>query len=450
VLTAFLRSNGDPNRHAIHWRAEGENLGGGDPAPFYQGHSPVTAMIAHNGGVLTAFANAGPQGYRIHWSSNGRDLGGGTPRYEGISPVTELVSYPGGSHFDQGIFAAFSNAHGEAGRHRIHANVWTPLERTESDWRGTGIVHTTNEQDVFTFTVEEGRYSISAIVSNEGPNLDATLRVFNSLGSLVRSASTQAGPNRNGLSESLVENLSSGKYFVVVGSQGGYGDVGQYTITVQQLLAGDSNADGIVDAVDLDNWKAGFGVTGDADGNGDGHTDGSDFLIWQRNLGASRSSTLNNTAIAESETSTLATSHIAGLPLDRHSAPNSNVFPLPTRQPEMTGNAIPKLKEFDASSRIVALSLYSLHTTEVSRYSAAAKPSILYAVAPDARMRAFDAMAASRNHTPPRRAHFVDVDLVPSPYGPAANNAVPLSSISAEVVPADAFRDDLDAAFASL
>jgi hypothetical protein len=41
-----------------------------------------------------------------------------------------------------------------------------------------------------------------------------------------------------------------------------------------------------VDSVDLAQWKGDYGANADSDTNGDGVTDGADFLIWQRNLGA--------------------------------------------------------------------------------------------------------------------------------------------------------------------
>jgi hypothetical protein len=54
-------------------------------------------------------------------------------------------------------------------------------------------------------------------------------------------------------------------------------------IVVYQL-AGDFNGDGDVDADDLADWQAGYGVDTKGDADGDGDTDGRDFLIWQRNF----------------------------------------------------------------------------------------------------------------------------------------------------------------------
>ena len=100
VLTAF--SNAGPQGHRVHWSPNGEDLGGGPIR--YDGVSPVTAMVAYGGGVLTAFSNAGPQGHRVHWSPNGEDLGGGEIRYDGTSPVVAMVAY------NSGVLTAFTNA----------------------------------------------------------------------------------------------------------------------------------------------------------------------------------------------------------------------------------------------------------------------------------------------------------------------------------------------------
>src|SRR5437764_1301289 len=83
----------EPSR--IYWSATGRNLGLGNDIRYFGG-SPITAMVLHNGGVLTAFTNAGPNGYRVHWSPNGQNLGSGPPVYDGSSPVTAMIPYKGG------------------------------------------------------------------------------------------------------------------------------------------------------------------------------------------------------------------------------------------------------------------------------------------------------------------------------------------------------------------
>lgn len=49
-------------------------------------------------------------------------------------------------------------------------------------------------------------------------------------------------------------------------------------------LAGDFDADGVVDNDDLGIWTSAYGTSADGDADADGDSDGNDFLIWQRNF----------------------------------------------------------------------------------------------------------------------------------------------------------------------
>ena len=60
----------------------------------------------------------------------------------------------------------------------------------------------------------------------------------------------------------------------------------------EPALAGDFNADGLVDASDLAAWKPNHGRTAgarhvDGDADLDGDVDGADFLAWQQSAGDS-------------------------------------------------------------------------------------------------------------------------------------------------------------------
>ena len=48
---------------------------------------------------------------------------------------------------------------------------------------------------------------------------------------------------------------------------------------------GDFTGNGIVDAMDLQQWQGDFGLNDESDADGDDDSDGADFLIWQQNLG---------------------------------------------------------------------------------------------------------------------------------------------------------------------
>jgi hypothetical protein len=56
-----------------------------------------------------------------------------------------------------------------------------------------------------------------------------------------------------------------------------------YTILPEANLPGDFDGDTDVDAADLADWQASYGVGAVGDADGDGDTDGRDFLIWQQN-----------------------------------------------------------------------------------------------------------------------------------------------------------------------
>jgi hypothetical protein len=64
----------------------------------------------------------------------------------------------------------------------------------------------------------------------------------------------------------------------------------------RQLVAGDYDLSGTVDAADYDVWRANFGTSADGsplvwgDGNGDGRVDAADFIVWRQHFGAASSS----------------------------------------------------------------------------------------------------------------------------------------------------------------
>lgn len=79
--------------------------------------------------------------------------------------------------------------------------------------------------------------------------------------------------------------------------------VGQESDFFAAPIAGDFNADGVVETDDLDRWQAGVGIAGNAthwqgDANGDQIVDGADLLIWQRNAGMT-ASTVAASAVPE-------------------------------------------------------------------------------------------------------------------------------------------------------
>ncbi len=75
----------------------------------------------------------------------------------------------------------------------------------------------------------------------------------------------------------------------------------------------DFNADGLVDAADLTQWRRDFGANYLSDADNDGDSDGADFLVWQRQLGSSLSATAAAGAVPEPAAAAMASSALLGL-----------------------------------------------------------------------------------------------------------------------------------------
>jgi hypothetical protein len=94
------------------------------------------------------------------------------------------------------------------------------------------------------------------------------------------------------------------------------GDV--YRINTTQLLRGDFDADGDVDANDYARWRTGFGSANPnpaSDGNGNGIFEAADYAVWRKNLGMSVFSgagASDGGAVPEPTTAAFAVALIAG------------------------------------------------------------------------------------------------------------------------------------------
>lgn len=89
-----------------------------------------------------------------------------------------------------------------------------------------GILNNNSDIDVFRFTTSGGTASINLDVAQYGSNLDGVLELRDANGNLI----VMANP-ANSFSASLARTLSAGTYYVLVRSSGGYGNVGQYTVS---------------------------------------------------------------------------------------------------------------------------------------------------------------------------------------------------------------------------
>lgn len=114
-----------------------------------------------------------------------------------------------------------------------------------------GVIERNDDTDVFTFsTAAAGTATIninvldlttraSAITGNSfgaanpGANLDPVLRIFDANGTLV----AEDDP-ANSLSASISTSLAAGRYFIEVSNRGEYGNLGEYTITMDGIDTG--------------------------------------------------------------------------------------------------------------------------------------------------------------------------------------------------------------------
>lgn len=146
---------------------------------------------------------------------------------------------------DMDVIASSANGFGYAaddyGNSFATAAQLTP---TNAGLYARGIVNWTTDVDMFQFSTGGGNVSIKVELPTEADgiahpsfplarhknvgNLNATLRLYNASGALVAQDSDPT------LFASLTANLTAGTYYVQVGSYGLAGDVGQYSLFVNE------------------------------------------------------------------------------------------------------------------------------------------------------------------------------------------------------------------------
>ncbi len=163
----------------------------------------------------------------------------------------------------------------------------TPLSVNGSLVSGTGIIETTTDVDVFSFTTLGGGASLQVEPAAVGPNLDVVLTLRNASGQVV----AMADPSST-LSASMTTVLSPGNYFLEVKGIGTYGYTGQYTVSGDLAIAAnaeihgtvwnDLNADGQLHANEprLSGWEVFL------DGNGNQEHDDGETATLTNSSGA--------------------------------------------------------------------------------------------------------------------------------------------------------------------
>lgn len=91
---------------------------------------------------------------------------------------------------------------------------------------GSGDLVSTTDQDFWSFTTGAGQITLNVNVSSGVNNLVAKLVLEDANGNVVGTADDNSGYNAT-----LTATVGAGTYYVVAESHGGYGDVGQYSIS---------------------------------------------------------------------------------------------------------------------------------------------------------------------------------------------------------------------------
>ena len=136
---------------------------------------------------------------------------------------------------DMAVIASASNGFGyRADDHGNAIGSAAALSVSGTSLSGSGVIETTADSDVFSFSTTGGAVSLTAAVgsyvlgqtgSSSGATLDLRLELRDAAGNLITSADTAS------LGETISANLAAGTYYLVVASHGNYGDVGTYSIS---------------------------------------------------------------------------------------------------------------------------------------------------------------------------------------------------------------------------
>ncbi|HYO08098.1 MAG TPA: fibronectin type III domain-containing protein [Tepidisphaeraceae bacterium] len=173
---------------------------------------------------------------------------------------------------DLAILAGQNNAFGyrpdDHGDTFLLADTLTLAGGSESA-SADGLIEKTSDQDVFGFFAVGGELSLDLNVTAQSPSLDATLKLYRYEEDTYTLVASSAGAS---FSEALsYQATDSAYYYAVVSSAGGYGDIGQYTLTASYPDSPQPvNAPSHLVATPLANGSVDLGWADEA-GNDDGY-----------------------------------------------------------------------------------------------------------------------------------------------------------------------------------
>jgi hypothetical protein len=175
-----------------------------------------------NGNVLQAELSSGSNGWAPLMGSS--LFASRTTWYNGTTDIS-----PTSFQDDMAIIAGAPNGFGYVADD--YANTLataTQLPISGNSVNLSGLIGQTGDQDVFKFTTAGGNLSFNLAVSAFGADLDSVLELRDANGQVVTIANDTTS---NVFSSALSANVAAGTYYLIVRSSGGYGNVGQYTLT---------------------------------------------------------------------------------------------------------------------------------------------------------------------------------------------------------------------------
>ena len=175
---------------------------------------------------------------RALWSDGPRSVNStGTQQLDlGVLASTTANRSPNNGSYYNG-FGYRADDHGNSA---ASASALTIVSGATPKRTASGVITQNTDRDFFKFDSTGGLVTIAADGAEFGQMLDILMRVYDSTLQLLATidpALTKVASNGFGLDASYTSTLAAGSYFVDIGSYGGYGDIGQYTLNVTGAVA---------------------------------------------------------------------------------------------------------------------------------------------------------------------------------------------------------------------
>ena len=144
------------------------------------------------------------------------------------------INYLGNSQDDLAVIARSTNGFGyRADDHADTITGSTPLALAGSTWTATGVITTTGDVDVFSITTPQTKSLRIAVEGDPlAQNLDVAIDLLDASGNLLATASPTDSK------DAILFGEVTGTQYIAVRSNGEYGRVGQYSLSVTESSPG--------------------------------------------------------------------------------------------------------------------------------------------------------------------------------------------------------------------